>query len=136
MAHDLEEFDAYIYSLDAKEVNKLQTNGLSYYEETFTTCAKFICQQDRDSFPKVQKCLLKHIFDKSYVRSMFASDLYMFVFRLVSPAHQSSMCQIVMNMCRLAPPDALAKGAALINRINNPVVNFKNPKYERILEFS
>ena len=135
MIFDLEEFDAYIYSLDAPDVNKPQGNELSHYEGTFTKCAKFICQQDRDTFPKVQKCLLKHLFDKSYVRSVFASDLYIFMLRLVSPAHQSSMCQIVMNLCRLAPPEALAKGAALINRINNPVVNFKNPKYERILEF-
>lgn len=136
MIHDLEEFDAYIYSLDVNDVNKPRENELSYYEATFTKCAKFICQQDRDKFSKVQKILLKHLFDHSYVRSLFASDLYVFILRLVSPAHQSSMCQIVMNLCRLAPPEALVKGAALINRINNPVVNFKNPKYERILDFS
>lgn len=135
MAHSLEELDAYIYSLDINEVNKSTVDELSYYEGTFVKCAKFICQQDREKFPQAQKILLKHVFDKSYVRSLFASDLYIFILRLVEPSHQSSMCQIVMNLCKLAPPEALVKGAALINRINNPVINFKNPKYDRILDF-
>jgi len=136
MVHTIEELDAIIYSLDVDHGAQLMEDDLSHYEKTFSECAKFICEQESEKFQSIQKILLKHLFDQSNVRSLFASDMYIFIMRLVSPAHQSAMCQIVMNMCRLAPPEALAKGAALINRIKNPVINFKNPKYEHILEFS
>lgn len=111
-------------------------NMISFYELALSRCCSYIGQLLGDRFHYVQKLLLKNVFSSSNVCSLFASDIYMFIIRIIHPNHKMSMCLLVMNMCRLAPTESLVKGAALINRMKHPVVNFENPKYTRYLTFS
>lgn len=111
-------------------------NLISFYELALSRCCSLICQQLSDRFQYIQKLLIKNLFNSSDVCSFFASDIYMFIFRLISPAQRMAMCQLVMNLCRIAPPDKLVNGAALINRFKHPVVNFENPKYQYLMDFS
>lgn len=121
-------------SRQGNESNFFGVNRISFYELAFSRCCSFVCQLLGDRFQYVQKLLIKHIFGQSNVCSLFASDLYMFVMRIVHPNRRMAMCQIIMNLCKLAPPEALVKGAALINRIKDPVINFENPKYQFLLD--
>jgi hypothetical protein len=133
---NLEEFDAIISKLDHIDTEEPTTQGgLSSYEFLMSKCAAYICCCTGDRFQSLQKILLKHIFSESDIRSFFASDLYMFTYRLIHPDFRVPMCQIVMNLCKIAPPEALTKGAALIKRMKNPDINFLNPKYADILQF-
>lgn len=111
-------------------------NKISFYELAYSRCCSFISQLLGDRFGYIQKLLIKNVFGPSNVCSLLASDIYIFVMRIVHPNRRISMCQIVMHLCRMSPPEALVKGAALINRIKNPIVNFENTKYQHILNFS
>lgn len=107
---------------------------ISFYELAFARCISMISLIRANRFRYLQKMLIRHIFGKSYVCSLFASDLYMFIFRIIHPHRQMEMCQLIMNFCRRAPSEAFVKGAALINRINHPTINFENPKYQYLME--
>lgn len=131
----LGQLDERILELDQITDEKPSGDGSSSYEVSMTKCAAYICCCPGDKFQLVQKLLLKHIFSESDVRSLFASDLYMFAYRLIHPDFRTPMCQIVMNLCKIAPPEILTKGAALVNRMKNPNINFLNPKYADILQF-
>lgn len=109
---------------------------LSLYELALSRCCAFICQALADRFHYIQKLLLKNIFSESHVRSMFASDVYMFIYRIIHPNQKTSLCQIIMNLSRLAPPDARVKAAALINRLKHPIINFGNHKYQHLIDLS
>lgn len=119
---------------DTNDVKTKQDNKISFYELAISRSSSLICQLLGDRFSYIQKLLIKNLFGNSHVCSLFASDLYMFIFRIIHPHHKQGMCQIIMNLCRLAPPEAVIKGAALINRFKHPVVNFENPKYQYLLE--
>lgn len=108
----------------------------SFYELAFARCCSMICLILGDRFSYIQKLLIRHLFNESNLCSFFASDLYVFILRIIHPHRQMALCQVIMNMCRRAPREALVKGAALINRIKHPVVNFENPKYQDLLELS
>lgn len=116
--------------------DKLEENKISFYELAFSRCCAYITQLLGDRFTYVQKLLIKYLFGSSNVCSLFASDLYMFVLRIIHPHQKMAMCVIIMNMCRSAPREALVKGAALINRAKHPIINFENPKYQYLLDFS
>lgn len=108
----------------------------SFYQLAYSRFCSFLCQLLGDRIPYVQKLLIKHIFDESYICSFFASDIYMFMMRIVHPSKRTGLAQLVMNVCRLAPPEAFVKGAALINRIKHPIVNFEQANYQYLLELS
>lgn len=108
--------------------------NVSIYELIFSRLASLFSQMLGDRFPYVQKILLKNLFTTNCPsRSMMASDLYVFLMRLLSRQQSAAMCQIVMNLCRAAPKDSLLNGAPLINRIKHPFVNFESPLYQDIL---
>lgn len=133
---NLSDLEAKISYLDSNDdVNQPLEEGLSLYELTFRACAAFICRSPGDKFAQLQKLLLKHVFSESDVRSLFASDVYTFLTRLVHPDYRKAMCQLVVNLCKIAPPSIMVKGAALVNRLRDPEVNFANPKYKDILTF-
>lgn len=111
-------------------------NLISFYELALSRFCSFTCQLLGDKLHYVQKLILKHVFGENNVCSLFASDIYTFLYRVVHPDHKYAMCQLVMNMCKIAPPQLLIKGAALINRLNNSSVNFENPKYSYLLDFN
>lgn len=121
---------------DNKIWSQENVNTISFYELAQSRCCGWISQLLGDRFNYVQKLLIKNIFSNSEVCSLFASDIYMFVMRLMHSNHKMSMCQLIMNLCRIAPPEAFVKGAALINRFKHPIVNFENPKYQYLLDFS
>lgn len=114
----------------------VKENVISFYELALSRCCSHISQLLGDRFHYIQKLLLSKIFCKDDICSIFASDIYMFIYRIIHPNHKMAMSLLVMNMCRIAPTEALLKGAALINRIKHPLVNFENPKYAHYLEFS
>lgn len=130
---DLEERISNLSSVH--DVNRPLENGLSLYEWTFSTCTAFICRSPGDKFSQLQKILLKHVFSESDVQSLIASDIYMFLARLIHPDYRRPMCQLVMNLCKVAPQNLMVKGAALVNRLNDPEINFGNPRYKDILVF-
>lgn len=111
-------------------------NKLSFYELAYSRCCAFITQILGDRFAYVQKLMIKHIFSPNNICSMMASDIYIFLMRNVHPNRKMSMCLLIMNLCKLAPPEAVVKGAALINRIKHPIVNFQNSNYQHILDFT
>lgn len=114
-----------------------QDNGkLSFYELAYSRFCSIVCQLLGDRFPCVQKLLIKHIFGESYVCSFLASDIYTFMVRIIHPHRKMGMVQLIMNICRLAPPEAFVKGAALINRIKHPIVNFEHANYQYLLDLS
>lgn len=110
--------------------------AVSIYELAFTRCSSMISLSLGDRFSFIQKLLIRNLFGGSFLRSFLASDLYIFILRIIHPHRQMAMCQIIMNLCRRAPNEALVKGAALIIRIKHPVINFENPKYQDLLEFT
>ena len=112
-----------------------RSGAISFYELALSRACALISQILGDRFPYIQKTLIKHIFGPSNVCSFMASDIYIFIFRIAHPNRKIAICQIIMNLCRIAPPEALVKGAALINRFKHPIVNFENPKYQDIIEF-
>lgn len=107
----------------------------STYELIFSRCCSLISQMLGDRFPYVQKLLIKNLFSQSHIKSILSSDIYMFIMRLFNNHQQTAMCQLIMNLCKHAPPDGLAKGAALINRIKHPFINFESPRYQYLLDF-
>lgn len=120
----------------AGDENKLTptANQISFYELALSRCCSIICKILSNRLQYLQKLLLKNIFGTINVCSLFASDIYMFIFRIIHPHQKTAMCQILMNICRYAPPEAVVNGAALVNRLKHPVVNFDNPKYMSILD--
>lgn len=124
---------------DEQRMNQLDYGHkfvISFYELAFARCVSMISLIRANRFRYLQKMLIRHIFGKSYTCSLFASDIYMFIFRIVHPHRQMEMCQLIMNFCRRAPSEAFVKGAALINRFKHPVINFENPKYQYLIEIS
>lgn len=115
----MDQFEARILELDEVDANEPTENGLSYYETAISKCATYICCCPSDKFQPLQKLLLKHVFSESDIRSLFASDLYMFIYRLIHPDFRLPMRQIVMNLCKLAPSERLVKGEALVKRMSN-----------------
>lgn len=113
-----------------------EINTISFYELAISRCCAWICQLLGDRYSYIQKLMIKNIFGSDEVCSLFASDIYMFLLRLMPSNQQMIMCQLIMNICRMAPPDAFVRGAALINRIKHPIVNFGNSKYQYLLDFS
>lgn len=112
-------------------------NMISFYELALSRCCSFISQILGDRLPYIQKLLLKYLFNSSSTVSYyFASDIWMFILRIIHPCHKTAMCLIIMNICRIAPREVLANGAALINRSKHPDINFQNPKYQYLLDFS
>jgi len=111
-----------------------EPNSMSFYELSLSRCCTLICQLLADHFVYVQKLLIKNLFSSSYVQSMFASDIYMFIMRIIDPRQKASMVMLIMNFCRLAPPEAIVRGAALINRAKHPTINFQNNKFHHILD--
>lgn len=105
----------------------------SLYELMYSRFCSLFTQMLGDRFPYVQKILIKNLFSTSPVRSVMASDLYVFLMRPLSKHQRTAMCQIVMNMCKLAPPEALVPGVSLINRIGHPFINFESPLHQSIL---
>lgn len=87
------------------------------YESALSTCCSYMCQTPGEEFKKVQKILIKYLFGESHLRSLFASDLYAFAFRVIRPDVKRAMYQIIVNMCEAAPKEAAVKGTALINRL-------------------
>lgn len=124
---------AHVPNLNRPFTYNREDNSISYYELAYSRCCTYICQLLGDKFPYIQKLLIKYLFGQNYASSILASDVYVFIMRVVHPNQRTSMCQIVMNFCKLAPPDALVKGAALINRVKHPTLNFTNPRYQHIL---
>lgn len=130
------------YFWDTRSIDNVESyedvkeNVISFYELALSRCCSHISQLLGDRFHYVQKLLLKNIFCTDEICSIFASDIYMFIYRIIHPNHKMPMCLLVMNMCRIAPTEALLKGAALINRMKHPVVNFENPKYAYYLDCS
>lgn len=118
------------------EIKLQEQCKLSFYELAYSRFCSFVCQLLGDRFPYIQKLLIKHIFGTSYICSYFSSDIYMFMVRVIHPHQKMGMVQLIMNICRLAPPDAFVKGAALINRIKHPIVNFEHANYQYLLELS
>lgn len=111
-------------------------NEISFYELALSRCCSIVCKMLSNRLQYLQKILLKNIFGQSNICSLFASDIYMFIFRIIHPHQKTAMCQILMNICRYCPPEAVVKGAALVNRLKHPVVNFENPKYQWLIDFS
>lgn len=120
---------------DCKTANQ-ENDKLSFYELAYSRFCSIVCQLLGDRFPCVQKLLIKYIFGESYVCSFLASDIYMFMMRIIHPHRKMGMVQLIMNICRLAPPEAFVKGAALINRIKHPIVNFEHANYQYLLDLS
>lgn len=114
--------------------SQAQIAQVSFYELAMSRCCGLICELLGDRVQYIQKLLLKNIFGLNNVCSLFASDMYMFIYRIIHPHQKMAMCQIIMNICRYAPPEAVVKGAALVNRLKHPIVNFENSKYLNILE--
>lgn len=131
-------FDTLIYVPDLNRpfTYHREDNMISYYELAYSRCCAYICQLLPDRFPYIQKLLIKFLFSQHHPCSLLASDVYVLVMRIVHPNQRMAMCQIIMNLCRIAPPDALVKGAALIRRVKHPVVNFENPRYGNVLDLS
>lgn len=114
------DIDAIIGLLDTiEDVNKPFKDNISFYEFSLARCCSIICQLTADKFQHTQKVLIKHIFSESNVRSLFASDLYMFILRIAHPNARKAMSKIIENLCKLAPPEANVKGTVLINRIKS-----------------
>lgn len=111
-----------------------EDNLISYYELAYSRSCSYICQLLGDRIPCVQKLLIKYLFSQHYICSLMASDVYVFIMRIVHPNQRTAMCQIIMNLCQLAPLDALIKGAAFIKRVSHPIVNFENPRYQHLLD--
>lgn len=109
---------------------------ISLYELILSRCCSLISQILGDRFPYVQKLLIKNLFEGSPVRSFLASDIYMFILRLSNQQQKAAICQLIMNLCKLAPPQALTRGASLINRVKHPFINFESPRYRELLNFN
>lgn len=106
----------------------------SLYELIYSRCCLIISQMLSDRFAYVQKLLLKYVFSTdSAIRSLLASDLYVFIMRLINKQAKAAMCLLVMNMCKVAPNESLVNGVALINRIKHPFINFESPLYQGVL---
>lgn len=111
-----------------------EDNLISFYELAYTRCCTYICQLLGDRTAYVQKLLIKYLFSQHYICSMLASDVYVFIMRIIHPNQRTAMCQLVMNLCQVAPPDAVTKGASFIDRVKHPTVNFDNPRYRHVLD--
>lgn len=108
--------------------------NVSVYETIYSRISSVFTQMLGDRFSYVQKILIKNIFQCDCPgRSVMASDLYVFLMRLLNKPQRAAMCQIIMNFCKVAPPNALVNGVALINRIKHPFINFESPLYQDIL---
>lgn len=121
-----EPFKNYIWdtrTIDNLESSKEQEeNVISFYELALSRCCSYISQLLGDRFHYVQKLLLKNIFSMNDICSLFASDIYMYIARIVNPKQKLSMCLLVINLSKIAPIEAQVKGAALINRIKHPLL--------------
>lgn len=130
--------DSHIWSdyLMQSTVEAHKCSATSLYELVVSRCCALISQILGDRFHYVQKVLIKNLFSRSHVKSILASDIYAFILRLFNQQQKAAMCQVIMNLCKLAPPDALAKGASLLNRAKHPFINFESPRYQSLLDFS
>lgn len=106
---------------------------MSFYQLAYAKFCTFCTQLVGDRFCHVQKLLIKYIFEGPDICSLFASDCYMFIIRIVSPNHRDALIQILMNLCKQAPKEQVYRAAAMINRVQHPTINFDNSKYEYII---
>lgn len=114
------DIEGIMHLLDQEDnVNKPTPGNISLYEIALTKCCTIICRTTADKFQSVQKLLIKHLFSESHIRSMMAADLYLFIMRIVHPNMRKSMEKIIENLCKMAPPEIVVKGEALMNRISS-----------------
>lgn len=92
-------------------------DNISLYALALSHCCALISQIYGERFKYIQTVLTKYLFSDSTECSLFASDIYMFITRLINPIHLSNISQFVFNICKFAPSKKVVMGAALVDRM-------------------
>lgn len=135
-------WESYLNSLPTTDSNLDSLKKSSLYELLIAHISSLICLLYANRFKYAQILLIKHIFGMSEICSLMAADVYCFIVRVVNPNHKVALCQILMNICKFAPPQQVVAASALINRIldqldgaSKKLFMYKNRYPECIMHF-
>lgn len=102
---------------DEREQIQRSETIYSFYELALAHFCALVSCLAGDRFKYTQALLIQQLFGSSDICSIFASDVYAFITRIINPIQKTALCQLIFNLCKIAPPKEVVRGAALMDRI-------------------